>query len=150
MRVNPKTSFRELSEIDKARLGMAIDTDGCISISFFNPRKYAYPSFQFIGYSALPVKLAELYGGTISELRPGVFRWLIVAHEELGDFLAATQPYVMLKKEQVRIALEMLCLLREKPSNWKQETLRLAKELSHSNSAYKHPKIALEELSHGR
>jgi len=145
--------FMKLSEVERSRLAMAVDTDGCITYNYYNDHAYAYPTFVFTGASLLPIKLWERYGGAIQNYRPTIFKWIIKRREALQDFLRAVQPYLLIKREQCEIALQMLGLLLEKPAKlpgypgWKQKTLYLAEELNRSNSEYKHPKITLEEFS---
>lgn len=146
---NHPIDFSELPEIENSRLAMAVDTDGCITYTYYNDYAYAYPLFVFSGASLLPIKFWKQYGGAIQNYRPTLFKWIIKQRKPLQAFLRAVHPYLMVKREQCEIALKMLGALLEKHKGWKEITLSLAGELNRSNSEYKHPNITLEELSHG-
>jgi len=141
--------FIELTEIEKAQLAMATDTDGCITICYHNNRDYAYPTYVFSGATILPIQLWKKYGGTLQNYRLHLYKWKINRWKGLKDFLRAISPYLKLKQKQAEIALRMLEFILKKPVNWKKRTLELATKLKRENTEYKHANISLESLKNG-
>jgi len=141
--------FSQLTEIEKAQLAMATDTDGCITVGYHNNRDYAYPSYIFSGATILPIELWKKYGGALQNYRPRLYKWKINKWKALKDFLQAILPYLNLKKKQAVIALRMLELILKKQFNWKKQTLELATKLKRENTEYKYANISLESLKNG-
>lgn len=138
--------FSQLTEIEKAQLAIATDTDGCITIGYHNNRDYAYPSYIFSGATILPIELWKKYGGTLQNYRPRLYKWKITRWKALKDYLQAISPYLHLKTKQAEIALMMLELILNKPIKWKKQTLELATKLKRENTEYKYANISLESL----
>ena len=149
---NHPLDFSELTETERYRLAMAVDTDGCITYNYYNNHSYAYPSFVFTGATELPFILWEKYGGELKNYRSNIYKWIITRRKPLQAFLRAVYPYSLVKKKQCEIALNMLALLLEKPTKlpgypgWQQKTLNLVKELHQCNTDYKQVEIDLERL----
>lgn len=149
-KIRGKKSFEDLDEKDKAKLAMALDSDGTLAPAFDNRRNYSHPVFEFAGSSRLPALLAEKYGKatTIRKTKTEtgwVYKWQISQQNELEVFLQQIRPYIILKKRQIGTALEMLEVLENKPKGWKDRLNKLAKKLSKQNKEYKNPDIDLAE-----
>jgi hypothetical protein len=90
-----------------------IDGEGCIRLQV---SKATYRASVWVGMTevALPLltNLREEWGGSLYRLRPATERWSaawtwVVHGTNAGTLLRVVQPYLQLKQEQARLALEV-------------------------------------------
>lgn len=107
--------------IDAYAAGL-IDGEGCISIAHADDRVF-YPRLD-IGMSAkgLPVlqRMLEIYGGSIQRTRAKSARWeeaqaWRLFGKPLKAMLRRVEPYLVLKREQARIALRLIEMTERLP-----------------------------------
>ena len=141
----------ELTETDKARLGMAVDTDGSILCKKSKDRSYSYPVFSFKSATKLALILAKEYGGGIYPKKDKrypnshSYEWSISRQADLTEFFEQIKDSILIKEKQRRWALEILELLHFKPAGWKKKTNTLAQKISKQNRQSNNQELDLDD-----
>lgn len=103
------------SDVDLAWAAGFIDGEGCIYLNRErNSRRVAYlrPTLEVANTDPAPlVKLAEMFGGTIKEVRRdsakhrNAYKWCLRGFASVQATLAATRPYMRVKGDEADIVL---------------------------------------------
>ena len=101
-----------------AYLAGMFDGEGCISVTYYKKRRSYCLSVSAANIKpAVLLDLQHIFGGSLSycvskqKNRRNSWRWQI-SGENSGNFLTAIYPYLILKKEEARLALEFRTHLR--------------------------------------
>ena len=107
----------QLNKVQKAYFAGFLDGDGSIYVQLKPNATYRY-GFQIAPYIVLYQsqksrksfeKLCSMLGlGYMRERRDGILEYIIGRNDEIRTFLALVQPYVLLKKNQVELMLQIL------------------------------------------
>jgi hypothetical protein len=132
--------MEEISEEDAKLLAVLVDTDGSITTGLSEDKRYATTMISIDMHSLMPIIYAKTWGGAVHkgvEHKNGAlhYGWTIQKRELTRVVLEKIKPFLVLKKEQAELALEMLDLLDRKPQNWQNRTLKLRDSISEHNHA---------------
>jgi len=143
--------IEEITEEEAKLLALLIDTEGSISPALDNKKRYAYPHIGVHMRSVIPLVYAKKWGGYIGKGRDRdtgrlAYYWETSKQELVRSILLKIKPYLMLKKRQAELALEMLDLLNCKPEGWQEKTLELRNKIRELNDTQA-PDVDLKDFA---
>ena len=137
--------WRNLEDTDYAYFAGLIDADGTISIKC-TPRDYCVPIIGMRTASKLALLIGQKYGGALNrgkqnatlEARDGYKRsdtylWGEPKQTEQRKILTHILPYLQLKTDRAKLALQMLDVLAARAEGWKEQTRELAAKIRKLN-----------------
>jgi len=148
---SPILKIDGMNENQARFIALLIDAEG--TICPFKRTDYFHPHIDVKMVSVLPLLLGKIWGGRVDKgcskrTNRRMYAWTVAKDSMIEELLKKIEPFLVVKKEQAKLALNMLNILKEKKGGWKEDTNKLAAQISKLNKTKEPPDFDTIQINH--